>query len=728
MAGRGPDVVTLNEVAAGDAADYKLKLQQASGQTWNGFHVKMQADGLGNMILSRYPIVSTASYKMQRNGAYARGIVEATIDAGGVRVSVFSLHVEREDSTIRMAQIREAVAWMAGFPGPRLVAGDLNAAPNAPELQPLFADYVDVWDAARASNVAFAYPDNPVGPLTRTQGTRIDYTLYSDRAGAVSVLASDVPDVRDVGNTNVKTKVGTADDQGVRPTDHNMLVSTLQIGPSTSGPDGVAPSISVAPPPNAQSLTGIVPLHADAMDDAGVLKVVWLIDGAPASIVRTPPYDFNWNTATVGLGSHAIEARAFDAAGNAASSGAIDVKTVAVPSASGNIVVYASDAKTIAGSWTRVDDSSAAGGIRLQNSDAAVAKLAAPVASPSTYLDVAFEAAAGTPYRLWIRGLATKDSYSNDSVFVQFSSSVASNGAPTYRIGSTSGVAYNLEDCSGCGLYLWGWQDDGYGTNVLGPTIVFATSGPQTMRIQPREDGLSIDQIVLSPSTYMTNAPGGLKNDATLLSRTFAPGAATDPPPVDPPAGGRDEIVRYAGRDATIIAGQWSTSSDPSAADGVFLQNADAGAAKLTVARETPSDYFEITFDADAGRPYRLWLRAKALGNAWANDSVFVQFSGAIDGNDATGAPIYRIGTTSSATVNLEDASGAGIAGWGWQDNGYGAGVMGPAIVFATAGPQTLRIQPREDGLGIDQVVLSAVKYLSSSPGALKNDTTVLAR
>ncbi|OLD12515.1 MAG: hypothetical protein AUJ01_16155 [Acidobacteria bacterium 13_1_40CM_3_65_5] len=105
--------------------------------------------------------------------------------------------------------------------------------------------------------------------------------------------------------------------------------------------------------------------------------------------------------------------------------------------------------------------------------------------------------------------------------------------------------------------------------------------------------------------------------------------------------------------------------------------------------------------------------------------TIRCSFSGAVDAN---GAPLYRIGTPSATTVNLEDASGAGLAGWGWQDNGYGAGVMGPAIVFATAGPQTLRIQPREDGLGIDQVVLSAVKYLSSPPGALKNDNTVLPR
>jgi len=52
--------------------------------------------------------------------------------------------------------------------------------------------------------------------------------------------------------------------------------------------------------------------------------------------------------------------------------------------------------------------------------------------------------------------------------------------------------------------------------------------------------------------------------------------------------------------------------------------------------------------------------------------------------------------------------------------------VLGPLVYFTQAGAQRLRIQMREDGLGIDQVVLSAVKYLTARPGATKNDTTIL--
>ncbi len=74
--------------------------------------------------------------------------------------------------------------------------------------------------------------------------------------------------------------------------------------------------------------------------------------------------------------------------------------------------------------------------------------------------------------------------------------------------------------------------------------------------------------------------------------------------------------------------------------------------------------------------------------------------------------------------VSIEEGSGAGLSGWGWQDNGYSS--LGPLIYFASSGSQTIRIQQREDGLSIDQIVLSAGAYLSAAPGASKNDSTIL--
>jgi hypothetical protein len=165
--------------------------------------------------------------------------------------------------------------------------------------------------------------------------------------------------------------------------------------------------------------------------------------------------------------------------------------------------------------------------------------------------------------------------------------------------------------------------------------------------------------------------------------------------------------------------------ADGSAAGGARISNPDAGAAKKQLALANPPDYFEMTFNADAGVSYRIWLRAKAQNDFWGNDSVFVQFS---DSVDSSGNPFYRVGTTSGAEVNLEDCSGCTIQGWGWQDNGWGIGVLGPLIRFQSTGPHTLRIQVKEDGLSIDQIVLSPQTYLNSAPGALRNDTRILPK
>jgi len=49
-------------------------------------------------------------------------------------------------------------------------------------------------------------------------------------------------------------------------------------------------------------------------------------------------------------------------------------------------------------------------------------------------------------------------------------------------------------------------------------------------------------------------------------------------------------------------------------------------------------------------------------------------------------------------------------------------------MYFAATGSQTIRVQVREDGLSIDQIVLSADRFLAVAPGAARNDTTILPR
>ena len=68
------------------------------------------------------------------------------------------------------------------------------------------------------------------------------------------------------------------------------------------------------------------------------------------------------------------------------------------------------------------------------------------------------------------------------------------------------GLSVNLEECSNCGESGWGWEDDGYGAVNKNGVLLRFDPGPQTIVIQTREDGVSIDQVVLSAAKYLFDA------------------------------------------------------------------------------------------------------------------------------------------------------------------------------------------------------------------------------
>jgi len=195
--------------------------------------------------------------------------------------------------------------------------------------------------------------------------------------------------------------------------------------------------------------------------------------------------------------------------------------------------------------------------------------------------------------------------------------------------------------------------------------------------------------------------------------------AGTPPPP---PGGATTVVMWMAHVPAANLHGNWTSIADTSAAGGAALQNADHGAGKIAPALAAPANYFEQTFTASAGTPYHLWVRLRAQGNALGNDSIHLQFSDALN---PSGVATYGLGTTSSAEVVLQDGTAdPSVASWGWADNGWG--VLGDNISFATTGTHTVRVQQREDGAIVDQIVLSPDTYLSSPPGAGDNDIKVL--
>jgi hypothetical protein len=182
--------------------------------------------------------------------------------------------------------------------------------------------------------------------------------------------------------------------------------------------------------------------------------------------------------------------------------------------ATADIVIHASDVSHFTG-MSLVSDSTAAGGRKLSTKDAGWASTERPAAaSAAPTASFAFDVPETGDYRVWLRLRGRDDSKFNESVWVQFD-----NASAVYRWGTNSGLLVNLENCSNCGIQGWGWQDNSWWLNQ--PSVVRLSAGVHYIYVSVREDGVEFDQIVLSPATYFTTAPGPVKNDGTILPKSL---------------------------------------------------------------------------------------------------------------------------------------------------------------------------------------------------------------
>ncbi|RKH35888.1 esterase [Corallococcus praedator] len=111
--------------------------------------------------------------------------------------------------------------------------------------------------------------------------------------------------------------------------------STVTVTVTGGVSDTTAPTVSLTSPTGGASLSGTVTLIANAADDRGVAKVEFLVDGAvvgqDVSAGPTGLFEFNWDTASSATGTHTLQARAYDAAGNSAASASVQVAVAPAP-------------------------------------------------------------------------------------------------------------------------------------------------------------------------------------------------------------------------------------------------------------------------------------------------------------------------------------------------------------------------------------------------------------
>src|SRR5690606_24189129 len=152
----------------------------------------------GLAVLSRLPILSKSNLELARptiedDVMRLPGCPAVTLDAGAPPPPARNPQLAyRADPALRRTQIAETLEVVEDVDGPTSLLGDLNARPDAAELEPLFARLNDAWEMAGDGD-GFTFPaDAP--------DRRIDYILVSGdiRVDSITVVPSTASDHRPV--------------------------------------------------------------------------------------------------------------------------------------------------------------------------------------------------------------------------------------------------------------------------------------------------------------------------------------------------------------------------------------------------------------------------------------------------------------------------------------------------------------------------------------------------
>lgn len=110
---------------------------------------------------------------------------------------------------------------------------------------------------------------------------------------------------------------------GYKPSGTNTSPTPTPTPPPSPTPDTSAPTVTISSPSANATVSGQVPYSVVANDNVGVTKLEFMVDNNMVYSGSSKTY--NWNTASVSNGTHALKVKAYDAAGNNTLSGTVTV-------------------------------------------------------------------------------------------------------------------------------------------------------------------------------------------------------------------------------------------------------------------------------------------------------------------------------------------------------------------------------------------------------------------
>ena len=184
----------------------------------------------------------------------------------------------------------------------------------------------NAWDMG-----AFEYGSSPPPPPPVTVTVSPSYPTVA--AGATQQFTASVanasnPSVTWAANIGTISSSGLFTAPMVTVNTTGTVTATSVADPTASGVDQVLVTAPPPPPPPTDTtppvvtITSVVPkrnsvnVSVNASDNVGVVKVELYLDGVLKGTLTAAPYHFGLNTRQVSHGTHTLESRGYDAAGN----------------------------------------------------------------------------------------------------------------------------------------------------------------------------------------------------------------------------------------------------------------------------------------------------------------------------------------------------------------------------------------------------------------------------
>ena len=312
------DVYGHGTKVAGSAAAASNNGVGVTGVAWNAKIMPVRISDTAGYAF--YSTIAEGIYWAADNGAK---VVNVSYSVQGSTSVQNAANYLRSKGGIVVNSAGNSAALDTTLANNALISVSATGSSDAKASWSSFGDYVDV-----------AAPGAGIWTTTRGGGyASVSGTSFSSpvTAGVIALMMSANPALRPTELESILKS--TAVDLGSAGSDREFgagridAAAAVQQALALGGvplADTSAPLVSITSP-GSGTVKGIVPVNVSATDNIGITKVELYAKGVLVATDPTPQYSFSWDTSSVGDGAASLIAKAYDSAGNVASSSSVNV-------------------------------------------------------------------------------------------------------------------------------------------------------------------------------------------------------------------------------------------------------------------------------------------------------------------------------------------------------------------------------------------------------------------